>query len=325
MCPSRPRHHDWSVVIPCYRPNEIWLPEAIHSAIAAGCSEHNIILAIDDPQDDSTGPVAQALAEVRVLRHTTNSGVAAARRTGLEAVSTEFVTFLDQDDCFTPAMTRAVRLAHRLGERSAVVGGMATTGAGGAISRYRQRAWPTRTVTWTTASLDLMLENAQIGRWVIPTDIARRCEFTDNREIDDASDLAFVSAVAGICDIAIMPETVLLYRHHADQVSMRAGSAMTEPEQRKLEALLADAARSRFSARAVRRRLRSRRHYWAAARAHREGAGFRALGHAAAAMGADFTVWRSPIARSSLLLTTGRIAKGLLVTHNRRRGRWSDT
>jgi glycosyltransferase involved in cell wall biosynthesis len=64
------------------------------------------VLAIDDCSTDDTYDILQKYAEqydwLKVIQHEKNSGVSAARNTGLKSVSSKFVTFIDGDDWIEP-------------------------------------------------------------------------------------------------------------------------------------------------------------------------------------------------------------------------------
>ncbi|MBP2372625.1 glycosyltransferase family 2 protein [Paeniglutamicibacter psychrophenolicus] len=64
------------------------------------------VLVIDDASTDATaaiaGQFASGLPGLRIITHPANRGVSAARNTGLENASGEFVVFLDPDDWFAP-------------------------------------------------------------------------------------------------------------------------------------------------------------------------------------------------------------------------------
>ncbi|MEM7544791.1 MAG: glycosyltransferase family 2 protein [Pseudomonadota bacterium] len=90
-----------SVVIPFYN-DEVYLEEAIRSAVAQPISDLEVIVVNDNPGERSTA-FLDALADryaIRVEPHATNRGLAAARNTGIEAATKDFVTFIDADDTF---------------------------------------------------------------------------------------------------------------------------------------------------------------------------------------------------------------------------------
>lgn len=62
------------------------------------------VLVVDDGGMDGTDVAVEALGDprVRLLRHASRRGVSAARNTGLAAVTTEWVAFVDDDDLWAP-------------------------------------------------------------------------------------------------------------------------------------------------------------------------------------------------------------------------------
>ncbi len=88
-----------SVVIPVYNV-ENYLAECVDSIICQTETDLEIIL-VDDGSTDKSSKLcdeyAQRDARVRVI-HRENGGLSAARNTGLDAASGEFVYFLDSDD-----------------------------------------------------------------------------------------------------------------------------------------------------------------------------------------------------------------------------------
>jgi glycosyltransferase involved in cell wall biosynthesis len=87
-----------SVVIPTYgRPR--WLTEAIESVLAQTVQDFELIV-VDDASPE---PVTMAShPKVRLIRREENGGAAAARNTGVDAARGRHVTFLDDDDAYTP-------------------------------------------------------------------------------------------------------------------------------------------------------------------------------------------------------------------------------
>lgn len=97
-----------SVVIPAYNAAK-WLP----SAVASVCSQSrpaDEILIVDDGSTDGTGDLCRTfVGNVRYVRRE-NGGLSAARNTGVEATTAEWLLFLDADDTLVPGALAA--LAH---------------------------------------------------------------------------------------------------------------------------------------------------------------------------------------------------------------------
>jgi glycosyltransferase involved in cell wall biosynthesis len=88
-----------SVVIPCYNQAH-FLHEAIESALAQTYS-HCEILVVDDGSTENIAEVAAGYPKIRYIRQE-NSGVSAARNTGLKQSRGEYLVFLDADDRLLP-------------------------------------------------------------------------------------------------------------------------------------------------------------------------------------------------------------------------------
>ena len=93
-----------SVIIPIWNRAQS-VGKAIDSALSQALpSGHAIeVIVVDDGSSDRP---EEALAcfggSIRLLRHPENQGAAAARNTGCEAASGEYIAFLDSDDSWLP-------------------------------------------------------------------------------------------------------------------------------------------------------------------------------------------------------------------------------
>src|SRR5581483_7703419 len=81
--------------------------ELLHAAIASVLSQSFQdfeILVVDDHSQDHTAQVVQRFRDGRIkyLRHETRRGGAAARNTGIQNSSGEYIAFLDDDDEWLP-------------------------------------------------------------------------------------------------------------------------------------------------------------------------------------------------------------------------------
>lgn len=88
-----------SVVVPTYDRVDL-LRRALDSALSQTVPPGEVVV-VDDASPDPVEPVLAAAYDaerLRVVRHDANRGAAAARNTGAEAATGEYVAFLDSDD-----------------------------------------------------------------------------------------------------------------------------------------------------------------------------------------------------------------------------------
>ncbi|MCL2074766.1 MAG: glycosyltransferase family 2 protein [Marinilabiliaceae bacterium] len=88
-----------TVIVPCYNV-ENYIDKSVVSIVNQTYTNLEILL-INDGSTDNTGTICEAWRErdkrIKVI-HKQNEGLAYARKTGIENISSEFVTFLDSDD-----------------------------------------------------------------------------------------------------------------------------------------------------------------------------------------------------------------------------------
>jgi glycosyltransferase involved in cell wall biosynthesis len=94
-----------SVVIPAYNRSNV-IGAAVRSVLQqqlpAADWTYEIIVVDDGSSDDLDLALEPFGDRVRLLRHASNAGAAAARNTGIEAASGDYVAFLDSDDAWLP-------------------------------------------------------------------------------------------------------------------------------------------------------------------------------------------------------------------------------
>jgi glycosyltransferase involved in cell wall biosynthesis len=101
-----------SIVVAAYN-IEGYIEEALESLLRQPHLDKLRIIVVDDGSTDDTYALAQAIAErdghqhIQVLRQE-NGGLSAARNTGLAAVTTPYVGFLDGDDIFLESFSGTV-------------------------------------------------------------------------------------------------------------------------------------------------------------------------------------------------------------------------
>jgi len=89
-----------AIVIPCFNQAK-YLPDAIESCLKQSYQNCSIWV-VNDGSADNTSEVARSYGEKVRLLEQPNSGVNAARNTGILASEGEFVAFLDADDVMLP-------------------------------------------------------------------------------------------------------------------------------------------------------------------------------------------------------------------------------
>lgn len=128
MTEQRSNSHRVSVISAFFNA-EAYLAECIESVLAQDFGDFELLL-VDDGSTDRSTNIARAFAvsqpgRVRYLQHPrrVNRGTCASRNLGLMASHTEYVAFIDADDCWRPAKLREqVELLDRNPEVDAVCG-----------------------------------------------------------------------------------------------------------------------------------------------------------------------------------------------------------
>src|SRR5690349_9295348 len=116
---------DVSVVITTYN-RALMLPHAIESARNAATNPEVIV--VDDCSTDNTPAVCAEIDGIRYVRLSTNSGLASARNTGIAESSSDFISFLDDDDLRLPGSLDQQLRAITVDEKLALCYGQALIG-----------------------------------------------------------------------------------------------------------------------------------------------------------------------------------------------------
>jgi GT2 family glycosyltransferase len=121
-----------SVVIPTRSRWRLLSEAALPAALAQVDVDHEVIV-VDDASEDETAVRLGAIEDprLRVIRREHPSGVAAARNAGIEAARGEWVSFLDDDDVWSPRKLRAQL------DAAAVAGGDFAYSAGAGLDAGR--------------------------------------------------------------------------------------------------------------------------------------------------------------------------------------------
>ncbi|MET7690195.1 glycosyltransferase family 2 protein [Streptomyces sp. NPDC005483] len=96
-----------SVIVPFYNVQQ-YAPDTLRSLRSNARRDFEFVLVNDKSKDETPAILDRAadalsdVAQVQVLHHETNGGLATARNTGLDAARGEYLTFLDGDDWLAP-------------------------------------------------------------------------------------------------------------------------------------------------------------------------------------------------------------------------------
>jgi len=93
-----------TIIVPVYKIKEEYLRQSIESMLNQNSEEYRIIL-VDDGSPDNCGQICDEYASknkiIQVI-HQQNSGVSAARNSGILQAKTPWITFVDPDDWIEP-------------------------------------------------------------------------------------------------------------------------------------------------------------------------------------------------------------------------------
>lgn len=206
-----------SVVIGVYNA-ERYLGEAIESVLGQDYRPIELIV-VDDGSTDGSGSVAQRYPEVSYL-HQPNGGNGAARNTGIDAASGEFLAFLDADDRFTPGkLTRQMHALASDPELDLVFGHVQefVSPEIDDETRGRIRAPAPEPMPWTAPNLMLIRRSA----------FDRVGPFETGVRVGVTVDWFLRAKEAGL-RYTVLPETVLERRLHTENNGIREAASRSQ-------------------------------------------------------------------------------------------------
>lgn len=247
-----------SVVITTHNRSQL-LPRAIESAQNAGTDLEVIV--VDDCSSDDTPEVCAQIPGIRYVRLSANRGLANARNVGIAESSSEFITFLDDDDLRLPGSLDIQLRAISADERIALCYGQTLIGDARRqlpTGEIYPVECPQGDVFWD------LLENNFIP---VPTVLARKSSLLKeggfNTELDLIEDWDMWLRLSERHLVAVVAEPVAIYRKAvAESGQMCSNSAALCKQALRVQQMALDRPRARASAstkrRYVRRKFRDR-------------------------------------------------------------------
>ena len=205
-----------------------YLGEAMGSILSQTFSDFELLV-VDDGSTDATSSIVGACTDPRLAVHRNgrNLGLIASLNWGLDNARSEYIARMDADDVALP--TRLQRQVDFL-RRSPGIGLCGTwfRMLGGA----RRHA-----VRPPTGADDMAARLFHESPLAHPSVMFRRALFDRHRlryssEFPHAEDFELWTRVARVTELANVPEVLLLYRQHAEQVSTLEGAAQKDSVKR---------------------------------------------------------------------------------------------
>ncbi len=206
-----------SVVIGVFNA-ERYVAEAIESVLSQDYEPLELIV-VDDGSTDGSADVVRRYPEVTYL-HQANGGNGAARNTGIDAASGEFLAFLDADDRFTPGkLALQMRALDAEPELDLVFGHVRefVSPELDEETRGRIRAPAPEPMPWTAPNLMLIRRNS----------FDRVGQFETSVRVGVTVDWFLRAKEAGL-RYRVLPETVLERRLHTENNGIREAASRSQ-------------------------------------------------------------------------------------------------
>ena len=121
---------DITICIPIYN-TELWLSECLKSVVSQSIWGKIFVILVDDGSNDNSRQIACDFAQryseqVKLIHHTENKGLLAARYTAIIHVQTPYMMFLDSDDLLQSGACAALYNAITENEEDIIMGQMHT-------------------------------------------------------------------------------------------------------------------------------------------------------------------------------------------------------
>lgn len=202
------------IIIPAYNQGH-YLKASVESALRQTWSNLEVII-VDDGSTDNTATVAQSFADERVTYiYQENAGLSAARNTGINHATGDYISFLDSDDLFFP---NKISLLLNQFEEQPELGFCAGTAVliddvGEPIGKTYGLGMPKKPAEWLLGNRihvgSVLVKREWINQVGLFDETLRACEDWD---------MWVRLSVAG-CQMGWIPDEVSKYRVHGEQMT----------------------------------------------------------------------------------------------------------
>ncbi|WP_182252725.1 glycosyltransferase family 2 protein [Microbacterium esteraromaticum] len=205
-----------SIILPGF--NAFATVERAIGSVLAQHDEDIELIMVDDGSTDRTPHIMRSVADprVRVIEHAANRGISAARNSGLDAATGEFIVFLDADDSWEPDFL--LRMHEARGEADAVVcGRVVVTNDGSTRNAHSARLGD---MSGTDAALAMMVGGITPFPW---DKLIRRSALDDLRFPEDIhrfEDQAVgIIALSRVGRVVSIPDALIHYHVSAQSLT----------------------------------------------------------------------------------------------------------
>lgn len=209
-----------TVFIPVYNA-EKYLKECIDSILTQTFTDFELLL-IDDGSNDGSAAVIAAIADprIRYVKNEKNMGIARTRNRGLELARGEYIAFIDSDDiCVPQRLEKQVAFLDANPQVGICGGWIQEIYPDGTLIKGELRQYP----AGDAEIREMMYWNCPLWN---PSVTMRKAVIEahgirHNTEFISASDFDLFVKIGKVSSMANLPEIMLLYRRHENQITTR--------------------------------------------------------------------------------------------------------
>ena len=229
-----------SVVIPVYN-GEQYVKSCLDMMMAQSYKNLEIIV-VNDGSADQSAALTKAY-QVKLINHEQNRGLSAARNTGIDAATGEFIHFMDVDDAINTDYYKALVEAIIVTEADIACGGMVNEKKGYKTRLFRKRK--------TYTSVKEKLEATYVGKWgyvwryLFKLDFLKQhgLRFEEGRFIEDL--MFSLPAVFYAKSLVVVPDAEYFYYQRENSIMTNKDAA--HRKKRREDHLHAKAYRKAFA------------------------------------------------------------------------------
>ncbi len=209
-----------TVIVPVYKV-ENYLEKCVKSILRQTYKNLEVIL-IDDGSPDSCGAICDRFAasdrRVRCI-HKKNEGVAAARNTGLDAATGDYISFVDSDDWISKdAYKTLMDGLNKYGADCAVGGCVTVVEKNGALrAKKNPPDRPVKCMTAKKAVKNLLLDGSAIWNRLFKAEVFKEIRFPTGRVNDD--EVVALHAYAKCKKIVFLNTDTYFYRIRQNSIT----------------------------------------------------------------------------------------------------------